>query len=71
MLTEAATIFPIFFIGAWVAAMISVFMPCPFCKKRIGFRWFGFLVAGNAFGGWCLHCGSRLFALTKKRIDQK
>ena len=59
----------VFFIVAWIAAMISIFMPCPFCGKKIGFRWYGPFVAGNAFGGWCLHCGTRLFGI--KNIDHK
>ena len=51
--------------------MVSVFMPCPFCGKSIGYRWFGIFVAGNAFGGWCLHCGSRLFALNTKSDEKE
>ena len=46
---------------AFVSAIISMFMPCPYCGKTIGFRRWGMIMAGNAFGGWCLHCGSKLF----------
>jgi len=62
-------VFPFLFILAWIAAMISVFMPCPYCGKSIGYRRFGIFVAGNAFGGWCLHCGARLFGKRMKGSD--
>jgi hypothetical protein len=65
------TLFPLLFICAWIAAIISVFMPCPYCGKTIGYRRWGILVAGNAFGGWCLHCGSRLFAITSTGEKKK
>jgi pimeloyl-ACP methyl ester carboxylesterase len=51
----------ILFICAFISSTVSIFMPCPYCGKTIGFRRVGIFWAGNSFGGWCLHCGKRLF----------
>ncbi len=53
------------FIVAFTVSIISIFTPCPVCGKTVGFRKWEILVAGNALGGWCLHCGSRLFLRTR------
>lgn len=68
---EKTAVSSFLFILAWIAAMISVFMPCPYCGKSIGYRRFGILAAGNAFGGWCLHCGNRLFGKKINNINSK
>jgi hypothetical protein len=65
LLAQYSAATPFFFVGAWITAIVSVFMPCPFCAKTIGYRRRGILVAGNAFGCWCLHCGSRLFLVNR------
>ena len=57
------------FICAFLSSMVSVGMPCPYCGKTIGYRYLGIFVAANCFGGWCIHCGSRLFFLKNRRKD--
>jgi hypothetical protein len=65
LFTGILDIFPLLFICAFIASIVSIFMPCPFCGKTIGFRRWGMMTAGNSFGGWCLHCGARLFAVNR------
>ena len=54
---------PLLFFGAIFTSTISIFMSCPFCGKTIGCRRWRIFQFGNALGGWCLHCKSRLFAI--------
>jgi len=57
-----------FFILLFLSAILSAFSPCPHCGETIGIKWHGPLVFGNCFGGWCLHCGKKLFGKTMKSI---
>jgi hypothetical protein len=52
----------VFFIGIG-----SIFVPCPYCGKTAGFKKFRFGFVGNSFGGWCLHCGERLFLRNEEK----
>jgi hypothetical protein len=55
------------FIVAFISSTVSIFMPCPFCGKTIGYLRWGIMMVGNSFGGWCLHCSSRLFAISPNK----
>lgn len=56
------------FVLTFIAAIISAISPCPFCGETVGIKWYGPMLFGNAFGGWCAHCKHKLFgkALTSK-----
>jgi hypothetical protein len=60
----------ILFFITFVIAAISVFMPCPVCGKTVGFRRWGILFAVNVFGGWCIHCGVKLFSQSPNKSPQ-
>jgi hypothetical protein len=61
IIVDRAELAALLFICAFITSTVSIFMPCPYCGKTIGFRRLGIFWAGNSFGGWCLHCGTRLF----------